>query len=516
MVTTSILSAALEGHTLLDNMPDRKDEFDNLRIMDGSFPLDDVHLNIGEADAFYDAARKGWSRESVCTVVITGGGNVMDYYLEQPSLHIIKTDLPLIPVVNSINELADEYSRMSSLRRHLRSSVSVADPVIEGAATAMGADIFYLSSRMRVISLFREIACPDFMDLEKGVIMDPAIVAGIKDEWTYRGDCVMRMTPIEIDGIIQSYLLVILHNNSREKFNSDLLDLLRSNMEDFIRLSFSDMSISNDRFLTLATDIISGKIKDTESLRERVRRTPNVIKGQYFMILMECETLTDRMPPEIIPLVTSILRNVYPIQYDNKLALLIQREKYEKNLMSELRPLEHILDEYKLYACVGNMARNLLSLKADYDKLSKCLIFARTFCPDRKKRGFFAEEYAMYNVVDICCNAVADEFHAEYVKLCCPGAITLRYYDEKNGTNNARLLRDYLLNGENLTETALQHGIHRNTLTYRMGKIREMIGEDLTMPMMRFRMMFSLLTLDYLDRYRNRQVLYDPYESDIN
>ena len=90
------------------------------------------------------------------------------------------------------------------------------------------------------------------------------------------------------------------------------------------------------------------------------------------------------------------------------------------------------------------------------------------------------------------------------------------YYDDKNGTNNAQLLRDYLLNGENLTETALQHGIHRNTLTYRLSKIREMIGEDLSMPLMRFRMMFSLVTLDYMDSYRNRQVLYDPYESDIN
>jgi hypothetical protein len=516
MFTTSILSAGLEKHTLLDNMPDRTDEFENVRIMDGSMPLDPRHLNIGEADAFYDAARKGWNKDSVCTVVIAGGGSLMDYYLEQPSLHIIITDLPLIPVVNSINELADEYSRMSSLWRHLRSSVSVSDPVIEGAAKAMNADIFYLSSRLRVISLCREIECGDFLDLEKGVIMDPTIVAGLKDEWTHRGDYVIRMTPIELDGIIQSYLLVILHNNSRERFNSDMLGLLRSNMEDFTRLSFADRSLANDRFTTLATDIISGKIKDTETLRERTMRTPNVIKGQYFMILMECEKLTDRMPSEIIPLVTSILRNVYPIQYDNKLALLIQREKYEKNLMSELRPLEHILDEYKLYACVGNMARNLLSLKADYDKLSKCLIFARTFCPDKKKRGFYAEEYAMYNVVDICCNAVSDEFHAEYVKLCCPGALTLRYYDDKNGTNNAQLLRDYLLNGENLTETALQHGIHRNTLTYRLGKIREMIGEDLSMPLMRFRMMFSLVTLDYLDSYRNRQVLYDPYESDIN
>ena len=295
MFTTSILSAGLEGHTLMDNMPDRTDEFETLRIMDGSFPLDPAYLNIGEAEAFYDAARKGWDKDRVCTVVITGGSSVMDYYLEQPSLHMIVTDLALIPVVNSINELADEYSRMSSLRRHLRSSVSISDPVIEGAAKSMKADIFYLSSRLRVISMCREINCEDFMSLEEGVIMDPTYAADLKDEWTHRGDYVVRMTPIEYEGIIQSYLIVVLHNNSREKFNSDLLELLRSNMEDFTRISFADRSLANDRFTTLATAIISGKIKDTETLRERTARTPNVIRGQFFMILIECEKLTDRM-----------------------------------------------------------------------------------------------------------------------------------------------------------------------------------------------------------------------------
>ncbi len=47
MFTTSILSAGLEGHTLMDNMPDRTDEFETLRIMDGSFPLDPSYLNVG-------------------------------------------------------------------------------------------------------------------------------------------------------------------------------------------------------------------------------------------------------------------------------------------------------------------------------------------------------------------------------------------------------------------------------------------------------------------------------------
>ena len=39
--------------------------------------------------------------------------------------------------------------------------------------------------------------------------------------------------------------------------------------------------------------------------KQRTARTPNVIRGQFFMILIECEKLTDRMPSEIIPIVTN-------------------------------------------------------------------------------------------------------------------------------------------------------------------------------------------------------------------
>ena len=164
---------------------------------------------------------------------------------------------------------------------------------------------------------------------------------------------------------------------------------------------------------------------------------------------------------------------------------------------------------------MSSITRNLLSLRSDFDKTSKCLTFARTFCAEKERRIFRAEEYAMYNVIDICYNAVRDEYHGEYIKLCCPGAISLNYYDNRHGTNNAPLLKHYLLNDCNTTRTAAEFGLHRNTLMYRLDKIQQIAGSDFSDPMERLRMLFSLMVLDYMEVYQKRKTIYTP-ESDMD
>jgi len=516
MFTTSILSACLEDHIKSDNMPDHNESFDSFMIIDEkSSRLQPGKLHIGHAHALYSAARGEWDRNEIYTVVITDGDEVMDFFTESPNFHILVSDLDLTNIVNEISDLSDEYSRIYSLKRHLHSSISISDPMIEGAARALKADVFYLTGRLRVLSLCRTINSPEFeyLAVNEHLSTDHALL--LKDEWQETESGVVRLTPLEYDNRISGYLLVILHNNSRQRFNSELLELLRDNMVQYLKMSYSDRSVSDARFTTLAMDLIEGKVSDRETLNERLRRIPNILTGSYFMILIESENITERVPVEVIPILSSLFHEVFPIQYDNKLALLMQVEKYTPVVTFNEEALMHCLEEYKCFACVSSITRNLLSLRTDYDKTAKSLTFARHFCPNKNRRIFRAEEYAMYVVIDICCSAVKNEYHGDYIKLCCPGAISLNYYDNKHGTNNAAILKDYLLNDCNTTKTAADFGLHRNTLMYRLDKIQEIIGTDLEDPMQKFRMLFSLMTLDYIENYQQRNTIYTP-ESDMD
>ena len=505
MFTTSILSACLEDHILFDNMPDRTDEFANFRIIDGDdYMLQQEYLHIGRSRDLYNASRNKWDKDQVYTVVITDGDDVMDIFTESSSFHVVRTDKSLISVINGLSELADEYSRMNSLRRHLRSNPGIADPLIEGAARAMSADCFYLTGRFRVVTCFRSVNCPEYEYLERDEYVRPEDLSILKDEWTIVNDWVTRLMPIEYEGAISSYLLVIMHNNSREKFNSDMVELLRSCMVEFTGLSFSDRSISSGRFTTLAQDIIDGKVRSQEELNERLRRIYIKPEGNFYLIVIEAESLMDAVPLEAVPTLSAMFPNSFPVQYDNKLLLLIQTPEGTAGMVFDEHTLVSLLENYDLYACLGDMITNLRSLRPDYIKVSKCLGFARTFSKEKNRRIFRAEEYAIYNVIDICYSSVADQHHGDTIHMCCRGAVDLINYDRAHKTNYAEVLKQYLLNDKNTSGTAESFGMHRNTLMYKLDKIKNLIGEDLNDPMICFRMLFSLLTLDYLEVYQKR------------
>ena len=71
-------------------------------------------------------------------------------------------------------------------------------------------------------------------------------------------------------------------------------------------------------------------------------------------------------------------------------------------------------------------------------------------------------------------------------------AVRLREYDLKNNTVFFETYYLFLLHERNLVRTARVLNIHRNTLVYRIEKIREMISIDEDDPAKRMHMLLSM------------------------
>lgn len=71
-------------------------------------------------------------------------------------------------------------------------------------------------------------------------------------------------------------------------------------------------------------------------------------------------------------------------------------------------------------------------------------------------------------------------------------------YDEKHHTQLAATLRLYLFCGNSLQDTAQAAFTHRNTINYRMGKIRELLHCNLDDAAVRFEFMLAFYIADYL------------------
>lgn len=74
----------------------------------------------------------------------------------------------------------------------------------------------------------------------------------------------------------------------------------------------------------------------------------------------------------------------------------------------------------------------------------------------------------------------------------------LRQYDAENHTFLEDTVYQYLINEENTMETARQLYIHRNSLLYRLDKIKSLTNINFKDPNDRIRMIFAYIYYNYL------------------
>jgi len=83
---------------------------------------------------------------------------------------------------------------------------------------------------------------------------------------------------------------------------------------------------------------------------------------------------------------------------------------------------------------------------------------------------FSFEDCVEYIISDF----IADEY--DVIDFCLPAAVFLMNFDKENKTNLLQTLKNYLFYSTNPNEAAKVLCIHRNTLFYRINKIKDLTG----------------------------------------
>ena len=95
-----------------------------------------------------------------------------------------------------------------------------------------------------------------------------------------------------------------------------------------------------------------------------------------------------------------------------------------------------------------------------------------------------------YYIQTVCSCAVSFIGKARYLE---EELQELKNEDCMKGTCFYNTLKEYLLNGNNVSMTSKKLFIHRNTMIYRLGKINEILGVDINAPSVAWRLMLSII-----------------------
>ena len=192
---------------------------------------------------------------------------------------------------------------------------------------------------------------------------------------------------------------------------------------------------------------------------------------QYF-----CSCLMDHFPDScaflyekcVVMLVNSTLSDMNPGSFGNRIAVMLRE---------------------------GLMKAGISALSSDLQMFP--LYYERAVCAyetgQKINDTFWSYRFEDYQMDFVLENAL-EKLLASL--LCSPEILRLREYDATHTAELSRTLKIYLEQDRNLARTAEILQIHRSTLLYRIGRIKEMTGLELEEPREKFRLLLSYYLIE--------------------
>lgn len=112
------------------------------------------------------------------------------------------------------------------------------------------------------------------------------------------------------------------------------------------------------------------------------------------------------------------------------------------------------------------------------------VVIVSEFCEKKPGQIYTGESYALSYILKKLQGTILPQ-------IAHPALAQLNDYDQKHHTDFYHTLHIYIKNERSLTRTAEELKLHRNSLLYRIQRLKELIGDDLDDPMVRLHLLLS-------------------------
>ncbi len=175
-------------------------------------------------------------------------------------------------------------------------------------------------------------------------------------------------------------------------------------------------------------------------------------------------------PQEILAMGFNQLEQKYLILTRNNIQYAVLYPITETNLTSVTDYLHKLINTENVNCGISTIGQNindLFSKRIEADKALKAAVAQNKSC-------CFYKDLGLYQIVlGISEHSILDNLHTRYLK-------TIINYDEKHNSNYLEILRYYIEFNSSVQQVADRTFTHRNTINYRINKIKEMLNSDLS------------------------------------
>lgn len=253
-------------------------------------------------------------------------------------------------------------------------------------------------------------------------------------------------------------------------------------MQDFCMMLSQQALIDNTLALSFENALISPEY--SESYIPTITQGGYDKDGNYCVVTITSKNSTEMTKKHI----SSLLPKCNIINHNNYTILVLYNEEIAefKNILEERK---RDLTDYVENVGIGSSINDLIDLHKSYRES----VFAHKVATSTNVKIQYFSDLGLFRIF----YETQDKSILESIAKSTLSSIIA--YDSIHNSEYFETLKVYLNHGSSILETALIMNTHRNTINYRMRKIREILGKDLDDPQYIFNLMLAYNIMDYLD-----------------
>ena len=181
--------------------------------------------------------------------------------------------------------------------------------------------------------------------------------------------------------------------------------------------------------------------------------------------------------------------------YANQLILLITAEQNFNDVRMEIekafRYMKTLFPSHPVYLAFSSTKQEISEIKTAYKEVQLCLSYKDyRLLPPPPECIIRYEQLGFYRIL------LELKKNSSIVDYCYKNIEVLIDYDQKHSANLLKTLKSYFINNNNLTKTASDLYIHKNTLSYRLSLIKTLLGTDFSNSLEQMELFISVLLYD--------------------
>lgn len=277
---------------------------------------------------------------------------------------------------------------------------------------------------------------------------------------------------VVVNGITVGFFVVM---ESKKKITEDDLELsyyFCNIMSSEMQINKTHLNLKGAAYNTFMSDVLSRKIKDPDLINQRAKNIGLKLKKHLFLLAIK-NRLYEKINYNVIEVknkAEELLSDSKAFIYDDSVLVLITKGNTAFLSDQYFKEFLKYLESKQLIAGLSNSFCYLHELLLNYQLSIKSIELGLLL--KHEITLFRYRKYQIYHLLDICSKQV------DLNAFCNPIVQDIIEYDKLNSSEFTKTLYAYLIYSKDTIRVANFLHIHRNTVFYRIEKMKELFKLD--------------------------------------